>query len=116
MRHHVLVLHYVLIALIFVECLASISWAVEFIDVILFLFQLIIAFGLLGALYDRSKPNINMLLWAGLFGMFLSTIKTIWGALLMPFGMPKYPLILLIAIIFKTLTIFFIWISTVRSD
>lgn len=77
---------------------------------------MIIAFGLLGALYDRSKTNINLLLWAGLFGMFLSTLKTIWGALLMPFGMPKYPLILLIAIIFKTLTMFFIWVSTVRSE
>ncbi len=56
-----------------------------------------------------------MYLWGGLFGMFLSTLKTIWGALLMPFGMPKYPLILTIAVIFKVLTLFFIWICTIRS-
>lgn len=57
-----------------------------------------------------------MYLWAGLFALFLSTLKTLWGALLMPFGMPKYPLILVIAVIFKILTIFTIWICTIRAE
>lgn len=85
------------------------SWAVEFID-------LIIAFGLIGVLYDRTKINVRIYLWVGMFSLFLSTIKTVWGALLSPFGMPKYPLILAIAIIFKVLTLFAIWICTIRSD
>jgi hypothetical protein len=71
---------------------------------------------LIGILYDREKDNISMYLWTGLFALFLSTLKTIWGALLMPFGMPKYPFILVITIIFKIITFFFIWVCTVRSD
>lgn len=116
LKKHLKVLHFVLIGLIFVECLASISWAVQFIDVICLLLQLIIAFGLLGVLYDQTQLNVSMYLWAGLFALSLSTLKTIWGALLVPFGMPKYPLILFIAIIFKIITIFFIWITTIRAE
>lgn len=71
---------------------------------------------MIGALYDNEKQNINIYLWGGLFGFILSTLKTIWGALLMPFGMPKYPLILMISVIFKILSIFCMWICTIRSE
>ncbi len=77
---------------------------------------MIIAFGLLGVLYDRERTNVGMYLWAGLFALVLSTIKTVWGALLMPFGMPKYPFILVVTVIFKVLTLFSIWVCTIRSE
>jgi hypothetical protein len=70
----------------------------------------------MGLLYDRETTNMGMYLWVGLFALLLSTIKTVWGALLMPFAMPKYPFILLVTIIFKLLTLFFIWVCTIRAD
>jgi len=63
MRRHLKMLHMIVIIFIFVECLASISWAVEFIDVLYLNIQIIIGFSLLGLIYDRSKPYLNMYLW-----------------------------------------------------
>ncbi len=71
---------------------------------------------MIGLLYDRTKINISTQLWVGFFAILLSIVKTIWGALLMPFGMPKYVSILLISIGFKFIALFLLWVTLSKHD
>lgn len=71
-----------LIFLIFIECLASISWSMEFIDVTHRLMQIALAFGAIAMLYDQGELDLGMEMLLTIMGLVLLIIKSIWGAVM----------------------------------